>query len=270
MRFVTLHRTALSVAVMSCVLASAAHAVSSRTYVSNLGSDSNTSSNCGHPAPCATLAAAYGVTASGGEIVALDVAGYGPISITGPVTITGIAGALVNVVSNTTGITINTGNATDLVILRNIQISGAAGATGLTGISLQQGRLVLQNSTVRGLGVGLVVAANTKSDVMNTDIIGNSTGISTTGTGTGANNTSPPNGPTQVRIFGGSVVDNTYAFYMNNPGSDSAGTLSTILMVNNPIQTYIAGNATTVLCNIQSCSQLLGYQPSLVGISNAQ
>jgi hypothetical protein len=263
-------RTALSVVAITFALGSAAHAVSSRTYVSNLGSDSNTSSNCGHPAPCATFAAAYGVTAAGGEIVALDVAGYGPLTITGPVTITGIAGALVNVVSNTTGILVATSNPTDKVILRNLQISGAAGSTTTTGIQVASGRLVLQNSTLRGLGIGLSVTPNIKSDVMYTDIIGNTTGISTDGTGTSPNFTSPPNGPTQVRIIGGSVVDNITGFFMTNVGADQSQNInSTILISNSPMLTYIAGNATTLACHLASCIQVLGYQSSLLGASNA-
>src|ERR1700693_1930669 len=119
MRAATSLRLALSATAMTLALASAVHAPSSSTYVSNAGSDVNTSTNCGHPAPCATFAAAYGVTTAGGEIVALAVAGYGPLTITGAVTITGIAGALINVTSNTIGININTGSATDKVILRN-------------------------------------------------------------------------------------------------------------------------------------------------------
>jgi hypothetical protein len=266
MQLATSLRTAVSVAVVSCVLASTAHAASSRTYVANLGMDSNASSNCGHAAPCGTLAVAYGVTSPGGEIVALDVAGYGPLTITGPVTITAIAGGFVNVVSGTTGITINTGNPTDLVILRNIQISGAAGSTGNIGIDLQQGRLLLENSTIRGIGQdGLNVAANTKSDLVNTAVIGNQTGINTQGTGTSPSNLSPPNGATQVRISGGSVVDNTTAFIMVNPGVDpSSQSQSTILIANNPFLTHIAGNATYVICpKPVKCNQVLGYQESL-------
>jgi hypothetical protein len=54
-------------------------------------------------------------------------------------------------------------------------------------------------------------------------------------------------GPTQVRIIGGSVVDNTTGFTMNSPGNDQFQVFDTILL-NTPITTTTAGNGTLVTC----------------------
>ena len=78
-----------------------------RTYVSGLGDDGNTSASCPRTKPCRTLAAAYSVTQKGGEIIALDPADYGPITITGPVSLFGNIDALIGVASKGTGVTIN-------------------------------------------------------------------------------------------------------------------------------------------------------------------
>src|SRR5215475_14322317 len=105
-----------------------------RTYVSGLGNDGNTAASCPRNKPCRTLAAAYTVTQKGGEIVALDPADYGPITITGPVSIFGNIDALIGVASKGTGVTINAA-AGEKVIITNFIISGA-GAADTKGVVL--------------------------------------------------------------------------------------------------------------------------------------
>jgi len=80
----------LCVAAMTISMATAAHAAALRTFVSGFGSDSNTSTNCSHAQPCRTFAAAITVTSPGGEIEALDPSGYGPVTITGPLSLIGL------------------------------------------------------------------------------------------------------------------------------------------------------------------------------------
>jgi hypothetical protein len=116
--------TAMTFTLVTATLVSAAHATAVRTFVSGIGNDSFTSSNCPRTNPCRTLGQAYTVTQSGGEIIALDPAGYGPITITGPLSILGAEGTVVAPATGTTGITITAG-ATDKIILRNIQITGS-------------------------------------------------------------------------------------------------------------------------------------------------
>jgi len=69
--------------VVSVALCSAARA---RVFVSGVGSDSNP---CSRTAPCRTFQKGHDTVAAGGEVVALDPAGYGAVIITKSVTITG-------------------------------------------------------------------------------------------------------------------------------------------------------------------------------------
>src|SRR5437762_11915077 len=79
---------AFSVASWAIVLLSGspAHAQASRTWVSGVGDDANP---CSRTAPCKTFAGAISKTATGGEIDALDPAGYSAVTITRSMTIDG-------------------------------------------------------------------------------------------------------------------------------------------------------------------------------------
>src|SRR5947208_4349132 len=67
-------------------LATGAYAQATRTWVSGVGDDVNP---CSRTAPCKTFAGAISKTAAGGEIDALDDAGYGAVTITKSLTIDG-------------------------------------------------------------------------------------------------------------------------------------------------------------------------------------
>jgi hypothetical protein len=266
---------ALGIAAITFVLAASAHADQRpvaahgalRTFVSGLGNDSNTATQCPRANPCRTLAAAYTVTATGGEITALDPADYGPLTITGQLSIFGTNDALIGVAGGTTGITINA-PAAARVIVRNFIISGA-GATNTKGIVLNTGQLALFNSTLEQLSVGLSVSS-TKADLVNTDLIANATGITTTGTGVDTN-VFPMTGPTQVRVAWGNTIGNAKAYVMNNPGTGTGGNKITILefLSSNTDAAYstnMTANGNLVSGTGSSCSgtncQSLGYYSS--------
>ena len=85
---------------LQLLFASAAYA-QTRTWVSGVGDDANP---CSRTAPCKTFAGAISKTAAGGEIDAIDSAGYGAVTITKSITING-TGALASVlVTGTNGI----------------------------------------------------------------------------------------------------------------------------------------------------------------------
>jgi hypothetical protein len=203
------------------------------------------------------------VTADGGEIVALDAAGYGQLTIAHALTIVGEHIAFATAPASASGITISAG-ASDTVLLRNIEINGA-GAANSTGITLNSGHLILDHSVLTQLTTGLAVNG-TKADVTDTDILANGTGISTTGTGVdiqsgnfGAGNP----GPTEVRIVGGKVVGNTTAFFMNNPGTSTANPPfndATIFLYqpSGGLTTYLAGNTTMTSGTGPSCTNQAG------------
>jgi len=248
-------RVALCVAAATFALASAANATVVRTFVSASGNDGNTASNCGRTTPCRTFAAAYTVTSAGGEIYALDPAGYGPITITTALSIIGVDGAAIAVMTGTVGITVNA-SPSAVVIVRNVLINGA-GASSTTGIQVLAGRLALENCGLTLLTTGLNVS-NSKADVNDTSFIGNGIAISTNGTGADAQNFPATGGTTMVRISGGKVLANTTAFVMNNPGLrlSAVDNLITIFLYNQGggYPTVVAGNTTTTSGTGASCT----------------
>ncbi|MCU1347026.1 MAG: hypothetical protein JWO56_56, partial [Acidobacteria bacterium] len=80
-------RFALIVSLLSLMLtATIANAQATRTWVSGVGDDVNP---CSRTAPCKTFAGAISRTAAGGEIDALDDAGFGTLTITKAITVEG-------------------------------------------------------------------------------------------------------------------------------------------------------------------------------------
>src|SRR5882757_2814385 len=125
----------LMVLVLSCCGAPA-FAQATRTWVSGVGDDVNP---CSRTAPCKTFAGAISKTAAGGEIDALDPAGFGAVTVTKSITLDGGGGQVASVlVSGTNGIVINANAATDVVILRNLRINGIG--SGLNGIQFLSGK----------------------------------------------------------------------------------------------------------------------------------
>jgi hypothetical protein len=129
----------------------------SRTWVSGVGDDANP---CSRTAPCKTFAGAISKTAAGGEIDALDPAGYGAVTITKGITIDGGGGQVASVlVSGTNGIVVQAGPS-DVVILRNLRINGIG--TGINGIRFLAGKsLTVENVDIFGFTTnGIDIALN--------------------------------------------------------------------------------------------------------------
>ena len=70
--------------VLVVAASSMALAQASRTWVSGVGDDANP---CSRTAPCKTFAGAISKTAAGGEIDALDPAGFGAVTVTKAMTL---------------------------------------------------------------------------------------------------------------------------------------------------------------------------------------
>jgi hypothetical protein len=141
-------KTWIAACLFAMLFASLAQAQATRTWVSGVGDDVNP---CSRTAPCKTFAGAISKTASGGEIDALDPAGFGAVTITKPITIDG-GGFLASVLnSGVNGIVINPPGAADNVVLRNLSINGAG--TGVSGVRILNGKnIVLQNVNIFGQG----------------------------------------------------------------------------------------------------------------------
>jgi len=200
--------------------ASAGFASAQRTFVAgpSIGNDTNTSSDCSFTTPCRNFSAAYTVTNTGGEIIALTAgAGYGGLNITHAITVTGLPGqvSFVAIGAGITGFTVNAG-ATELVVIRNITFNGQNAGTN-TGLSHTGGKLVVEGCTFTQLATGISVT-NAKMDLRNSTVTGNTTGASVSGTGTDAQPASTATA--LLTIDGGSVTFNGTAFFMINPGAN--------------------------------------------------
>jgi len=145
-----------SIAALLLVLAMAgpASAVTyQRTFVASTGLDTNT---CRLTDPCRSFNAAIAQTSPGGEVVILDTAGYGPMTINKAIKIIGPSGVYGGISvqggpSNpTTGIVINAGSGDDIT-LRGLDITGVPGAAPLPllGIDIQSaGAVHIEKSSV--------------------------------------------------------------------------------------------------------------------------
>jgi hypothetical protein len=159
---------------------SAAQAQATRTWVSGVGDDANP---CSRTAPCKTLAGAISKTAAGGEIDALDPAGYGAVTITKSITIDGGGGQVASVlVAGTNGIVVQAG-PTDVVTLRNLRINGIRGTAsgGLNGIRFLSGAaLHVENCHIFGFtqdGINAATSASAALFVNDTFLTNNGNGI---------------------------------------------------------------------------------------------
>lgn len=144
-----------------------------RTWVSGVGDDANP---CSRTAPCKTFAGAISKTASGGEISVLDPGGYGAVTITKAITISG-DGTLAGILnSGSSGIIVNAG-VNDIVVIRSVSINGST--TGTNGIRfLAGGQLHIENCSISGFttrGIDVTKTAKGILTVENTSINGPAT-----------------------------------------------------------------------------------------------
>ena len=125
----------------------------SRVFVSGVGSDVNP---CSRTAPCRTFQQAHDVVAAAGEVVVLDAAGYGQVTISKSVSIIGDGVYAGVTVPAGDGITINSGTA--IVALRNLTINGLG--TGTNGVNVTSvGDLHVEGCVISGFtGFGILVS----------------------------------------------------------------------------------------------------------------
>ena len=181
---------ALFVVSFMLVMASAAQAQATRTWVSGVGDDANP---CSRTAPCKTFAGAISKTAKDGEISVLDPGGYGAVTITKSIYINGTHGAgygsIINSLVN--GVIINITDALDVrkaVRLRALDINGVS--NGINGVSILAANNVwiedsvidgnTGNGTTSGIGIRVATAASCNLYVSDTMIHKNVTGIRVT------------------------------------------------------------------------------------------
>lgn len=150
-------------------------ATAQRTFVASSGVDNPT---CSLGTPCRSFAAAVTATNPAGEVIVVDSAGYGPVTITKPVSIIappGIYGGI-SVFPGNDGVTIDAPGST--VVLRGLSINGQGGAYGIR--SQAAARVRVENCVVSNMGaIGIYdQAANGEMIVLDTIVRDNAgTGI---------------------------------------------------------------------------------------------
>src|SRR6516225_5596824 len=132
---------------LACSLGTAPANARARVFVASYGNDANP---CTFGSPCKTFQAAVNAVDAGGEVTAIDSAGFGPINITKAVTITSPDGVEAGIVATAGGnaISISAG-ASDAVVLRGLTVDGAGvafnGIVFISGGSLTVINCTLQN-----------------------------------------------------------------------------------------------------------------------------
>ncbi len=175
-------RTAMPLALLAttltCALFAAPAHARDRVFVASYGNDANP---CTFGSPCKTFQAAYDAVATGGEVTAIDSAGFGPLSIRHSVTITSPDGveAGIAAAAGADAIDINAGPS-DVVVLHGLTLDGFNAANnGITVLAV--GSLTVENCVIRNMtsnGLDFASSVSTQNlAVSNSFFINNIIGI---------------------------------------------------------------------------------------------
>jgi hypothetical protein len=195
-----------ALAVVAAITALPAQAVQ-RTFVASFGNDANTATFCGFANPCRGFTAAHSVTDPSGEIVALDAAGYGPLTITKSITVTANPGFYAGI-SASAGNAITIATASVNVILRGLNINGLGATRGVSmtsGSSLSVENCVISNFTTAGIFVRGAVNVR----IVDSLVRGNFDGIVVQGGASAELSRSSLVGNNRIGIYVGGDVDAT-------------------------------------------------------------
>lgn len=143
------------------ILSSPANAQLPKIFVASAGNDTN---DGGRTTPKRSFQAAHDAVAAGGEIVVLDTAGYGNLTVTKSVAIVvppGISGFVTVTSRNTNGITVNAA-PTDTVILRGLIIEGKYPKEIMNaGIYVKSvGTIIVEDNAIQGFFDGMVFSSS--------------------------------------------------------------------------------------------------------------
>jgi hypothetical protein len=151
--------------VLACCLAADTLAAQ-RAFVVSTGSDANAATGCLLNAPCRSFTAAMGQVDAGGEVIALDGAGYGPVLIGKSVTITTNPGYFAGITA-TSGAAITIDAPGGHVVLRGLHISGLGATNGVFVGPVSS--FVMENCVVANFSLnGIVIGAPTTARIVDT------------------------------------------------------------------------------------------------------
>ena len=202
---------AVAFVIASLYVAPVAAVTAQRTFVASYGQSANIAAHCSIANPCRQFSEAISVTSAGGEVIVLDSAGYGAVTITQAVSIIAPPGvyAGISVFSGNNGITVIAGSS-DTVILSGLSINNQGGASGVHINSA--GAVLIDRCVINGMfnGVDFQPAAVTRLRISET-IVRNSSSSGFVG---GAQNAAGAASP--VEITRSLFQDNSYGIYMGD------------------------------------------------------
>jgi hypothetical protein len=189
----------LAATLASSLFSVSAHA-RARVFVASYGNDANP---CTFLSPCKTFQQAVNVVDAGGEVTAIDSAGFGPLNINKAVTITSPPGIEASIAAAAGGSAVAVAaGATDVVTLRGLTLNGGgSGGYGITftaGAKLAVIDCVISNYTQYRILVKNSSATNMLVLVTNTVVTETVGGIELATFGTGS----------ILGSFGGLTLDN--------------------------------------------------------------
>jgi hypothetical protein len=156
--------------VLALSIVGAANAASQRTFVASYGVDTN---SCSLTQPCRQFARALTQTLPGGEIIVLDSAGYGVVSITQDVSIIAPPGiyAGISVFAGSAGVELHDG-ATK-VKLQGLTINGQGGGVGIFVVA-GDAEVDISDCEVSGMAAdGLQLLGNTRLSIRDSRFLNN-------------------------------------------------------------------------------------------------
>lgn len=217
-----------------------AHATAQRTFVASYGLAANTAFNCSIAKPCRAFGDAVSVTNAGGEVIVLDSAGYGSVTIAQSVSIIAPSGVYAGVsVLSGDGIVVNAPAA--IVTLRGLTITGLGGTNGINVFNV--GQLRIEGVHVSGFAsigfFGLLFAAvDGRLTVSRSVFEGNWIGIES----------EPPASTTLSVVVEDTILtQNTAGYRSNGPGTTNAVITRTNASANSENGFIVTGAATDTL-----------------------
>lgn len=188
-------------AILCATIVTPAQALVQRAFVASYGDDVNTATDCQVLAPCRRYSAAVTVVNPNGEVVAIDSASYGNVTLTQSVSLTAAPGiyAGTSAFPGLIGITIATADVS--VVLRGLTINGQGGPYGIlmtngAKLSIENcvisnfsgneqyavyvdtaARVTMVNTLIRDNFVGINLQGGANADISESRFLGNGIGI---------------------------------------------------------------------------------------------
>ena len=162
----TRHSLCTLAAALVLALGSGSTVAAQRVFVSSTGSDANTASSCAPTTPCRSFTAGMTVVDPGGEIVAMDAAGYGAVTIDKSVSILANPGFFAGIAASS-GSAITIATADVQVVLRGLYLNGVG---AIYGVQMTNGAaLTVENCVISNFAdSGILVMAPAKVRITDT------------------------------------------------------------------------------------------------------